>query len=84
MNLGIVGSGDIVSGMIPLFKTVDRINCCSLCCRKMSFERGKTLVAKYGIPSIYTNLEQFLKDENIDTVYVAVINQYHYEIVKKL
>ena len=83
MNLGIVGSGDIVSGMIPLFKTVDRINCCSLCCRKMSFERGKTLVAKYGIPSIYTNLEQFLKDENIDTVYVAVINQYHYEIVKK-
>ncbi|MCH1939841.1 Gfo/Idh/MocA family protein [Holdemania massiliensis] len=83
MNLGIMGSGNIVSAMITMFQATNRYHCPALYCRSVSAERGKAIVQKNHIDTLCTDPDEFLRDDRFDTVYVAVANQYHYEYVKK-
>ncbi len=83
MKLGIMGSGDIVSSMLRLFKALDAYQCKALFCRKVSEHRGQELVKKYDIAKLYTDMDAFLMNDSFDTVYVAVINNYHYDYCKK-
>lgn len=80
MKLGIVGNGGIVKLALHILKDTDII-VSSLWCRNA--EKGKPLVEEYGIPSLYTDYDAFLKDDSFDTVYIGLINSLHYEYAKK-
>ena len=80
MKLGIVGNGGIVKMALHILKDTD-IVVSSLWCRNA--EKGKPLVEEYGIPSLYTDYDAFLKDDSFDTVYIGLINSLHYEYAKK-
>lgn len=80
MKLGIVGNGGIVKMALYILKDTD-IVVSSLWCRNA--EKGKPLVEEYGIPSLYTDYDAFLKDDSFDTVYIGLINSLHYEYAKK-
>ena len=76
MKLGIVGNGGIVKEALKALRN-QKIGVTALWCRNE--EHGKPLKEEYGIPSLYTDYEAFLKDESFDTVYVGLINSLHYE-----
>lgn len=80
MKLGIVGNGGIVKMALHILKDTD-IVVSSLWCRNA--EKGKPFVEEYGIPSLYTDYDAFLKDDSFDTVYIGLINSLHYEYAKK-
>ena len=48
-----------------------------------SEEKGRALASKYGAVKVYTDMEGFLADEEINVVYIATPNLLHYEQAKK-
>ena len=43
----------------------------------------KAFAEKYNLEKYYSNIDEFLKDENIDAVYIATPHNYHMEYAKK-
>lgn len=83
MKIGIVGNGMIVNMFLHDAKTVEHAEIVSICVRPKSLEKGQKLAGEYGIPLIETDYEEFLKNPNIDTVYIGISNLLHHEYVKK-
>lgn len=78
MKVGIVGSGKIVLSALDAIRQTPDITCEAICVRDKSIEKGMMLQQEFGIPKVYTDYAEFLQDEEIDIVYVAVINSLHY------
>ena len=83
MRLGIIGSGNIVVDCLDAIKNIKDIEINGICVREKSLEKGKELAEKYKISMIYTDYEEILKSENIDTVYIGIVNNMHFEYSKK-
>ena len=81
MNLGIIGSGKIVKEILPVIKEIDGINLSGITARNE--ENLINLCRKYGIVNYYLDIDRLLKNPDIDTVYLALPNHMHYEIMKK-
>ncbi len=82
MNLGIIGNGFIVGDLLDTLEIIDEIKVRSICVRECSFEKGKELSEKYNIEKVFTSLDKFLCSPEIDTVYIGIVNNMHYEYVK--
>ena len=78
IRLGVVGTGIIVKAMLAAVERVDGIKAVAACSR--SEERGRGL----GLEKVYTSLEEMLKDDGIDAVYIAVPNLLHYSRAKQV
>ena len=78
IRLGVVGTGIIVKSMLAAVSRVNGIKAIAACSRSM--ERGKSL----GLEKIYTSLEDMLKDDDIDAVYIAVPNLLHHSRAKQV
>ena len=76
MNLGAVGTGAITKSMLAEFKRCKDFNCMAVCSRKE--ETGRAMADQFGIPTVYTSLEDMLADPAIDMVYIASPNAIHY------
>jgi len=81
IRLGTIGSGFIVHHILDAVKQVDRIRCIAVYSR--TEEKGKKLADKYEVEKVYTDMDQFLVDEEINCVYIASPNLLHYEQTKK-
>ena len=53
-------------------------SCEAICVREKSLEHGLMRQQEYGIGNVYTDYAEFLQDDDIDIVYVAVINSLHF------
>jgi predicted dehydrogenase len=62
---------------------VDGADIVSLCVRPGSLEKGQKIAEEYHIPKIETDYDAFLKNPEIETVYVGIANLVHYEYAKK-
>ena len=82
MNLGILGTGKIVQEFLP---EIDNLNIPykAILGTLRSKERVEKLAAQYKLQKIYFDFDELLKDENLDTIYVALPNNLHYEFSKK-
>jgi predicted dehydrogenase len=80
IRLGTIGSGPIVRSILDNVSRVEGIRLAAVYSR--SGERGKALADDYGAAKVYTEMEAFLKDEEINFVYVATPNLLHYEQTK--
>ncbi|MBR2216417.1 MAG: Gfo/Idh/MocA family oxidoreductase [Selenomonadaceae bacterium] len=84
MKLAILGTGFIVKeGALPALKEVPEIDVTAIFARPSGKETAEKLSAAYAIPKIYTDYDALLADQDIDFVYVGLINSVHYEYTKK-
>lgn len=78
MRIGVVGSGKIVAECLPVLNSIEAISCVALCAREGSRERAEALARAQGIGIVYTDYMEFLKDDEIDLVYLGIVNSQHY------
>lgn len=83
MKLGIIGSGMIVKVALDALENLKEIEKVAICDRKESKEMVEELAEKYKISKIYIDYEEILKDNEIDTIYLGIINSMHYEYSKR-
>ena len=83
MKVGIAGTGKIVREFLNMQKDQERIQVTALVCRPQSEEAGRELADQYGIPALYTDYETFLKEADMDAVYLGVVNQMHAAYAEK-
>ncbi len=80
IRLGTIGSGMIVHSILDGVKKTEGIRCVAVYSRTK--EKGQGLAAAYQVEKVYTDLEEMLKDEEINFIYVASPNSLHYEQTK--
>ena len=81
IRLGTIGSGMIVHAILDCTKQVEGIRLVAAYSRDRA--KGEELAAEYGASKVYTDMDEFLKDEEMNVVYVASPNSLHYEQSKK-
>lgn len=82
MKLGILGAGMIAKEFLTIIPYLPDLELTALYGRKSSEEKLKELQAKYGIKHLYFDYDELLKSD-IDTVYIALPNNLHFEFAKK-
>ena len=75
VNFGIIGSNFIVDTFFRGASHISRFKAVSMYSRTR--ERGEEFAAKYGIPNVYTDLEEMASDPQVDAVYIASPNALH-------
>lgn len=83
MKIGIVGNGMIVNTFLQDAVSVENAEFVSLCVRPKSLEKGQQIAETYRIPNVVTDYDTFLKDPQIETVYIGISNTAHYEYARK-
>ena len=81
IKLGTIGSGFIVRTILDCVERTPGIRLVAVYSR--STETGSQLAAQYGAQRVYTDMEAFLQDEEMNFVYVASPNILHYEQTKQ-
>lgn len=81
IRLGTIGSGPIVHSILDNVAITDGIRLAAVYSR--TEEKGRQLAEEYGADKVYTDLDEFVKDEEVNVVYVASPNLLHYEQTKK-
>lgn len=81
IRLGTIGSGVIVRSILDNVKRTDGIRLEAVYSR--SAEKAEKLAGEYSCTKTYTDMDAFLSDEKINTVYIATPNLLHYEQTKK-
>ncbi len=81
VRLGTIGSGFIVHYILNNVKRTDGVSLAAVYSRTV--EKGRELASEYGCDTVYTDLDQLMADETVNTVYVASPNLLHYEQTKK-
>ena len=76
IKYGVIGSGWIAEEFVMGAQTVEGLEFAAMYSR--TYEKGKEFAEKFGCENIYTDLEKFAKS-NIDAVYIASPNVFHYE-----
>lgn len=82
MKLGIVGAGLIVNTLLEFIHEVD-IELVAISATPQEEEKLKDLQKQHGFKYIYTDYEQMLKNDEIDTVYLGINNQLHFRFAEK-
>ncbi len=81
MKLAILGSGKIVAEFLSFAAELDGVEVAAIFAR--SPQKLAALQASFGIAKTYTDYAQCLADPGVDTVYVALPNQLHYEFSRQ-
>lgn len=81
IKLGTIGSGIIVHHILDGVNAAEGITLEAVYSR--SEEKGKALAAEYGAQKVYTDMDAFLKDQDVNFVYIATPNLLHYEQAKR-
>lgn len=77
MKLGILGQGKIVKEVLPVINEIEEIELVAIAARNE--EKLKDLAGEYGIKKYYTNIDDLLKDDEVEVVYIGLPNDLHYE-----
>lgn len=77
IRLGTIGSGSIVHSILDNVAKTEGIRLAAVYSR--SEEKGRALAQAYGASKVYTDMDAFLQDAEINFVYIATPNLMHYE-----
>lgn len=75
MKIGTIGTGQIVRQILAGVAAVDGVSCGAVYSRKQ--ETGAALAEQFGVKKVYTDLERFLNDPELDIIYIASPNSLH-------
>ncbi len=76
MKLGVIGTGAITKSMLTQYCASPYFTCIAICSRRE--ETGRAMAEQFGIPKVYTSLEDMLADPEVELVYVASPNSIHF------
>ncbi len=76
IKYGVIGSGWIAEEFVMGAQTVEGLEFAAMYSRTK--EKGEEFAKKFGCDTVYTDLEKFAKSD-IDAVYIASPNVFHYE-----
>lgn len=82
IKLGIIGSGMIVHDFLKIADQIPNLELTAISTTKRSEKVGKELQAEYGIKETYTDNNELFNDQEVNTIYVAVPNNLHYQVAK--
>lgn len=77
MNIATIGTGSIVDAVLAAIGQLEDVTCTAMYSRKK--ETAQPLASKYGVGTIYTDLDSLFADPSIDLIYIASPNSLHYE-----
>ena len=80
MKFAIIGTSSISEKFIDALKSTKSCEAYALLSRDKN--KGKRFVEKFEIEKLYTNIEEMLKDKDIQAVYIASPNGKHFEQAK--
>lgn len=80
IKLGTIGSGMIVRAILDHVKVTDGIRLVAVYSRDA--EKGRALASEYGAEKVYSDMDAFLSDGEINFVYIASPNSLHYAQAK--
>lgn len=83
MKLALVGTGMIVKEILPVLKEIKSIDLMAIVSTPRSLETAEALADAFGIQQASCQLAEVLKNEEVDTVYVATPNHLHFEVAKQ-
>lgn len=83
MKIGIIGTGKIVSEVIPVIQEIDGITIVAICSRSHSRQKADWLAAEFSIGEVYDDYDLMLRKSDIDFVYVALANNAHFSYALK-
>ena len=81
LRLGTIGSGTIVHHILDQVQKTPGIRLAAVYSRRE--DTGRALAAQYGPAAVYTDLERFLDNPDLDLVYIATPNLLHYAQTKQ-
>ncbi len=81
IRLGTIGSGVIVHSILDGVMKTEGIRCVAVYSR--TEEKGRKLADDYSVKKVYTDMDEFLQDEETNFIYIATPNLLHYEQVKR-
>ena len=83
MNLGIAGAGKIVEEFLAVKDEMEQVAVRAIYARNNTNGKLDEICRRYCIAEKYTAYDEMLQSAQIDTIYVAVVNDVHYEFCKK-
>ena len=82
MKLGIAGAGKIVQEFLTIADKIENLECAAIFCTRKNEEEKRALQKQYNIESLFFDYDELLNSD-IDTVYVALPNNLHFEFARK-
>ena len=82
MKLGIVGAGLIVHTLLEFVEQLP-IELTAICATQKEIDKLNDLKARYSFSCVYTDYEEILQNDEIDTIYIGVNNHLHYTFALK-
>lgn len=75
VKIGTIGTGQIVREIMAGIAAAEGVSCGAVYSRKR--ETGAALAGEFGVEKVYTDLEAFLRDPELDIIYIASPNSLH-------
>jgi len=79
LRLGVVGCGDIAGFTALVSRLVPQVRLCACC--DVNEERARKFAKRHGIPQVFTDPTELLKQADIEAVYLAVPHFLHYQMI---
>lgn len=83
MKLALLGTGMIVTEVLPVLQEIDGIELAAILSTPRSIEKAQHLAEQYQIPQATSNYEDILANPQVDTIYVGTPNHTHYTYAKQ-
>lgn len=82
INLGIVGTGAIVHDSLNALSQIKNVHICAIWAPENEYGTAKTLAEQYKIDKVYLSYEKMLEDDEINLIYIGIINCFHFSFSK--
>ena len=83
LRVGLIGAGRMAGFHLDVLSTFDDVELVSLVTTPTGTERRLSICKEYNISSNYDNVNDMIKNEDIDAVFIQPSVQYVYEVAKK-
>ena len=83
MKLALLGTGMIVTEVLPVLTTIEEIELKAIMSTPRSLDKAEALAKQYGLSQATSDYELILSNPEVDTIYVGTPNHTHYDYAKK-
>ena len=83
MKLALLGTGMIVTEVLPVLTTIEDIELKAIMSTPQSLDKAETLAKQYGLTQATSDYEAILSNPDVDTIYVGTPNHTHYDYAKQ-
>ena len=83
LKVSVVGSGKIVKEVLPLITRPEMRYTVTSIFAHSNVENARALAREFDIPTVYTDFDRLLLEDDADFIYIANINTAHYDFALK-